>query len=1232
MSGQLHPRQDTLPPSVAERVDRVCDRFEAAWKAARTPDERPRIEDYLSETPETERSLLLSELIALDIAYRRRAGENPATKDYQDRFTACDGAQLATLFSVIPETAPPEQAGSATPTASDRPTPPVADSALEAREGIPGENQRATPEDPYATWYTDAPAGQPAAAAGWPTVAGYKILGMLGKGGMGVVYKARQLALNRLVALKMIRSGAAAGPEELHRFQMEAKVIALLQHPNIVQIYEVGEHDGQPYLALELVDGRSLHERIKTAPLPAREAAQLTGLLARAMHVVHQRGVIHRDLKPANVLLAADGTPKITDFGLAKRVDVEVGQTSSGAVMGTAQYMPPEQARGHTRQIGPLSDVYALGALMYETLTGRPPFQAATVYDTLSLVVTAEPLPPSRLQPAVPRDLETICLKCLQKEPAKRYASALALAEDLGRFLAGEPIHARPTGPWERMVKWARRRPAAAALLAVLGAMAFAFLGLILWHNGQLQTAVLQVRQEVERQANERQHVAELRAQYEALLLAGQEAFAREDWQNARLELSRALQAIADEPELTDSEVVGRRLLDEAERRSLAQQARRNALEKYSQFQHKRQEALFYRTLYTGPALYTGMDPPDLARTRKALLEALDLYGLSIETEAGPVLDPLLQERHQEIVAGCYELLLLLAEVVVHPPQPIPEEAADHVRQALHILDRAAKLGPGTHPTQAYHLRRARYLDRLGDGPGAATERQRANQLKPVSSLDYFLIGEEWYEQDKPGLAIKAFKDALRRQPGDFWSRYFLAICHLKLRRPTKPAEDRVALTAAKAALSSCLAQRPNFLGIYLLRGFVSGELGAHGEEGAYEDAEFDFRKAWELQPDDAAKYVLYTNRGAMRYRQGKLDDAVADFQQAIALKRRQYNAYVNLAVVYYKRKSLDQALEQLNQAIRLESKVAALYRMRALVQRECRDAPAALRDLAQAIQLESPGSPFRASDYTEKAALLYQAKRFQEAVAACDVALMIRDDYPTAHRHRAEALIGLAEAESDRTKQLACYKEAVRSFERYLEKGRRLPQVYQACARTKAKLENYAEAIVDYTRAIDLEPNASVYAARGWLYLICDAPKLALSDFEKALQLNPESGDAYNGRGFARVKLGQFRLAVNDAQEALRRGPAVPGQVSRLFYNAARIYAQASVKLDQEAARRNLRAPGTHFVYQDRALELLLKALESLPASQRRSFWQKVIQPDTDLNPLRSSTYFRQLAEKGAP
>jgi WD40 repeat protein len=319
----------------------------------------------------------------------------------------------------------------------------------------------------------DLPAGRNSVAPGASVervVGRYEILGELGRGAMGVVYRARQSGLNRIVALKMILTGDYAAPDDLIRFRSEAEAVARLQHPNIVQIYEVGEHDGLPFFSLEFVSDGSLAKKLAGVPLPARQAAQLTETLARAVHYAHQRGVIHRDLKPGNVLLTENGTAKITDFGLAKRLETEPGsdnplpETKSGDIMGTPSYMAPEQALGQTNLIGAVTDVYALGAILYELLTGRPPFRGANTVETLHQVVFDDLVPPGNLQPKLPRDLETICLKCLQKEVRKRYASAEELAEDLRRFLAGETIYARRTGIGERGLKFARRRPALALI------------------------------------------------------------------------------------------------------------------------------------------------------------------------------------------------------------------------------------------------------------------------------------------------------------------------------------------------------------------------------------------------------------------------------------------------------------------------------------------------------------------------------------------------------------------------------------------------------------------------------------------------------------------------------------------------------------------------------------------------------------------------------------------------
>jgi aminoglycoside phosphotransferase (APT) family kinase protein len=398
-------------------IELACDQFEALWRSGVSP----RIEDHVPALIAGEgRSRLLAELIAVEVGYRRLRGEEPSTAEYAARFPG--------------ETASVESAFRRGPCRS--------------AVGVPGR----------AAW--------PVASREEhvPKIPGYTALEEVGRGGMGVVFKATAERLNRFVALKMILAGDLASPEASARFLKEAEAVARLQHPQVVQIFGIGDYSGRPYLEMEYIEGGSLANRLDGAPWRPHEAARLVESLAMAVQHAHEREIVHRDLKPANILLTAEGLPKVTDFGLAKTLGTDLGLTRTDSIIGSPSYMAPEQACGMVGSVGPATDVYSLGAILYELLTGRPPFRAATVLETLEQVRSAAPPSPVRLQPGLPIDLDTIVMRCLEKDPARRYPSAAVMAADLRRFCAGEPIWARPVGALGRGLKWARRRPLTAGL------------------------------------------------------------------------------------------------------------------------------------------------------------------------------------------------------------------------------------------------------------------------------------------------------------------------------------------------------------------------------------------------------------------------------------------------------------------------------------------------------------------------------------------------------------------------------------------------------------------------------------------------------------------------------------------------------------------------------------------------------------------------------------------------
>jgi serine/threonine protein kinase/tetratricopeptide (TPR) repeat protein len=1012
-----------------------------------------------------------------------------------------------------------------------------------------------------------------------PGVPGYEILGELGRGGMGVVYKARQLRLNRVVALKMILAGEYAGTDAVARFLAEAEMVAQLRHPNIVQIHAIGDCDGRPYVELEYVEGGSLSLRLDGKPWPPRAAARLIESLASAVALAHRLGIVHRDLKPANILMTDDGTPKITDFGLAKSSEKSLGLTKTNSILGSPSYMAPEQAEGQAKDVGPVADIYALGANLYELLTGRPPFVGPTVLATLDLVKNTEPVPPRCMQPGVPADLETICLKCLRKEQSRRYESADALAEDLGRFLAGEPILARPTPRWERALKWVRRRPSTAALIAVSALSIVATAAGGFWYRAEQDRHRAAIRRRIEG----------VRQQASRFILLGAEAIRRKDWDAASAQMSSALALFRTEPELLGHSADAKRMLDLCRAKIAAREARTAARTRLAAFRHFYDEAVFYQSEYTGLDAAT-----NLRASRTAARQALDQFqpdagsGRGLALPAG-AFDA---SEAEEITERYYELALGLAAAIA---RPLPgEDPVAQATESLQILDQIERVRP---PTRAFFVRRGDYLLRIGDKEAAQAMHTRAAAAARAgeSTVDAFLEAKAAYGRHDYAQAIAALRRLLSGQPAHFWGHYLLAICELKQHDPR----------AAQAALTVCQAARPDFVWTYLLKGFAESEM------GEFDLAETDFKHAADRGLDAASRYVMLVNRGVMRLRRGWAELAAGDFSAAIELEPDRFQAYVNLAQAHQNLGRFDQALAVLDRAITRSTKEAVLYRARARVHRLRLHDSEALADLDRAIALAPAHDPARRGDHLERALIFDKEGRHDQALAECDRVVAENHDAPDVHRIRGAILV-----------KLRRFDEAIRAFDLCIAKGNASPALYETRALALAQRGSFERAIADYTLALSAgRQSASLYTNRGWAYLLSGAPGPAIRDFDQALRLDPGDAHARSGRAMANVQQRKVPEAIADAHASvLRSGPD-----ARLVYTAARVYCQAAACLEADPAcsHRVWELAGR---YRALALTLINRAIELLPAPKRAAFWSQVIRTDTALGPIRTSQKFLHL------
>jgi tetratricopeptide (TPR) repeat protein len=774
------------------------------------------------------------------------------------------------------------------------------------------------------------PAGEP--TSDLPHVNGYEVQEKLGRGGMGIVYKAQHLRLNRPVALKMLLAGDCAQPQELERFLREAETVAGLHHPNIVQVHEAGDLGGRPYFTMEFIEGGSLAQKLAGMPQPARQAAALVALVAEAVHAAHLRGVVHRDLKPGNILLTADGTPKLTDFGLARRLEGTAGLTQSGMPVGTPSYMAPEQAQGKASGVGPATDIYALGAVLYELLTGRPPFRATTGAETLQQVVSENPVTPTRLNPTAPRDLETICLKCLEKEPSRRYPSAWAVAEDLHRFQRNEPILARPVGSLERVLRWTRRKPTAAALAAT----ALAMLALMITSGVWLVQRRAELRNEVSTALTQ---AFRLRKQFH--------------FREARALLEQARQQLVPVgPDDLRRQVDG--ALDDLELVENLDKARLGGATPVEGRWFDRTAAL---PLYEKALAQIGVGRPGddvkaiLARVRNSAVRA-DIVA-ALDDWASITADPVRRAWLLTLARGAD-----------------PDPTRDRLRQPELWKDG---------PTLAKVVREMR-VDELS--PQLATAlgrvlRETGEEAMPLllasqarNPQDFWLnfeLGWELYDSQR-------FNEALS------FNRAALA-----LRPESSPAYNSVGTTLISMSFvdQGTLALRPQASPAYYSDGISPIRMDLVDEGISY------YRQALKIEPTFV---ISHNNLGFALYLKGRRDEAVGQFLEALRLDPTSAPAHSGLATVLWAKGKEEEAFRHLREAIRLDPKGSAqAHNNLGCALRDTGRLDEAIRHFEQAIQLRPKFSAFA---HRNLGLALVKKARLDEAIGHFEQAIQLHPDF----------------------------------------------------------------------------------------------------------------------------------------------------------------------------------------------------------------------------------------------
>jgi serine/threonine-protein kinase len=984
----------------------------------------------------------------------------------------------------------------------------------------------------------------------FPNIPGYEVLEVLGRGGNGIIYRVRHTNLDRVVALKMLLSGEFASPIELARFTREAEAIAALQHPNIVQIYDVGEVEGRPYFTMEFVCGGSLAKKLASTPQPAKYCAALTETIARAIHAGHLAGIVHRDVKPGNILLAADGTPKVTDFGLARPLEQGPEVTLGPAKIGTPSYMAPEQVVSKPGTVGPPADVYSLGATLYELLTGRPPFRAESAAETERQVLTQEPAAPSKLNAKVPRDLETICLKCLQKEPARRYESAEALADDLKRFSEGRPIQARPVGWTERSWRWCRRNPMAAGFLLTTIALVGLASGGATWllqqrarHNAELRT---DVGTAVTQAASLREgyHFNEARA----LLEHARQHLGSAGYDELRKQVNQAQ---------ADLGLVER--LDSARNRGATVVA--------GEFDPSRAQEPLYLSAFADAGLgQEGQDAKAAAakvrgsEVRAELVDALDHWAgvtrdqtrrawlLAVAREADPnptrnrLRQPELWQDAARLTRAAQELPA--AELTPQLMATVGRFALERNVDAMPLMTIALARSPKdfwlNHDIAVTLHEASRNDEALGYFRAAMV-------LRPDCSESHNGLGVVLYQLGRFDEALSEYQEAIRLDPN-------FALPH----------EGVAGTLRNKGRNDEAISQFQLAIKLGRESGFAyNGLAKALNKAGRHDEAINYFEKALRSDPKNVDAQI---NFGNTLCDMGRMDEGIQHLRQAVRIEPEWVSANNDLGMALNKKGQHDEAINYFEKALRSDPNNAYVYTVRINLGRALCDMgrfDEGIQHLQQAVRIRPDDAGVHISVGWE----LNRIGRVDEAIRQYQEALDIDPKSARAHDFLANALFDKGRID-----------EGIEHLQQALRIKPDDADTRTSLGVALRRIGRVDEAISQYQAALDIDPKYAL--AHGNLaQALFDKGRIdeGISQYQQAIQINPTFATYHLNLGLALRDKGHLDEGIEQLQQALRIEPEsalIQTWLGYVLYSAAGTdigaAAQSSAKPQRVATERS--------------------------------------------------------------